>query len=49
MTQLYETAYPRLNADPSAQDLEEVYTLTRDEIAVSVQPNHARPGFMARF
>lgn len=33
MTQLYETAYPRLNADPSAQDLEEVYTLTRDEIA----------------
>ena len=33
MTQLYETAYPRLNADPSAQDLEEVYTLTRHEIA----------------
>ena len=33
MTQLHETAYPRLKADPSAQDLEEVYTLTPDEIA----------------
>lgn len=33
MTQLHETAYPRLKADPSPQDLEEVYTLTPDEIA----------------
>lgn len=33
MTQLHETAYPRLKADPSAQDLCETYTLTPDEIA----------------
>ncbi len=33
MTQLHETAYPRLKADPSAQDLDEIYTLTPDEIA----------------
>ena len=33
MTQLHETAYPRLKADPSAQDLAEIYTLTPDEIA----------------
>ncbi len=33
MTQLHETAYPRLKEDPSAQDLEEVYTLKPDEIA----------------
>lgn len=32
MTQLHETAYPRLKADPSAQDLDEIYTLTPDEI-----------------
>ena len=33
MTQLHETAYPRLKADPSAQDLDEIYTLTPEEIA----------------
>lgn len=33
MTQLHETAYPRLKAEPTAQDLEEVYTLTPDEVA----------------
>lgn len=33
MTQLHETAYPRLKDDPSAQDLNEIYTLTPDEIA----------------
>ena len=33
MTQLHETAYPRLKADPSVQDLDEIYTLTSDEIA----------------
>ena len=33
MTQLHETAYPRLKADPSVQDLEEIYTLTPAEIA----------------
>ena len=27
MTQLHETAYPRLKAEPTAQDLEEVYML----------------------
>lgn len=32
MTQVHETAYPRLKADPSAQDLDEIYTLTPDEI-----------------
>ncbi len=32
MTQLHETAYPRLKADLSVQDIEEVYTLTPDEI-----------------
>ena len=33
MTQLHETAYPRLKAEPTAQDLEEVYTLTPEEVA----------------
>ncbi len=33
MTQPHETAYPRLKEDPSAQDLNEIYTLTPDEIA----------------
>lgn len=33
MTQLHETAYPRLKEDPSAQDLYKIYTLTPDEIA----------------
>ena len=33
MTQLHETAYPRLKADPSVQDLDEIYRLTSDEIA----------------
>ena len=33
MTQLHETAYPRLNAAPTEQDLEEVYTPTPDEIS----------------
>lgn len=33
MTQLHETAYPRLKADPTPQDLAEVYTLTPAEIA----------------
>ena len=32
MTQLHETAYPRLKAEPTAQDLEEVYTLTPEEV-----------------
>ena len=33
MTQVHETAYPRLKSDPSPQDLEGVYTLTAEEIA----------------
>ena len=33
MTQVHETAYPRLKSDPSPQDLEDVYTLTAEEIA----------------
>ena len=32
MTQVHETAYPRLKSDPSPQDLEGVYTLTAEEI-----------------
>ncbi len=32
MTQLHETAYPRLKADPTAQEIQDVYTLTSDEI-----------------
>jgi hypothetical protein len=39
MTQLHETAYPRLKADPSAQDLDEIYTLTPDEIAFIDKPS----------
>jgi len=31
MTQLHETAYPRLKADPTAQEIQDVYTLTSDE------------------
>jgi hypothetical protein len=49
MTQLHETAYPRLKADPSAQDLDEIYTLTPDEIAfidkTVKRPTHARLPF----
>ena len=33
MTQLHETAYPRLKADPSPQELDDIYTLRPDEIA----------------
>ena len=33
MTQVHETAYPRLKSDPSPQDLEGVYTLPAEEIA----------------
>jgi len=32
MTLLHETAYPRLKADPTAQEIQDVYTLTSDEI-----------------
>lgn len=33
MTQLHETAYPRLKAEPSPEELAEIYTLTPGEIA----------------
>ena len=33
MTQIHETAYPRLKNDPSPEDLNDVYTLTAAEIA----------------
>ena len=33
MTQIHETAYPRLKNDPSPEDINDVYTLTAAEIA----------------
>ncbi|OAI19081.1 Tn3 family transposase [Methylomonas koyamae] len=32
MTQIHETAYPRLKADPTTQEIQDVYTLTSAEI-----------------
>lgn len=33
MTSLHETAYPRLNPDPSVNDLVDIYTPTEAELA----------------
>ncbi|HHA2392915.1 TPA: DUF4158 domain-containing protein, partial [Stenotrophomonas maltophilia] len=43
MATLHETAYPRLKPDPTAKELEEVYTPTAAEIAFAKQLT-AQPG-----
>ena len=37
MATLHETAYPRLKPDPTAKELEEIYTPTAAEIAFAKQ------------
>lgn len=37
MATLHETAYPRLKPDPTAKELEEIYTPTSAEIAFAKQ------------